>query len=114
MNRNILHMAFILGILAGGISSNSLRDSSIEDDSSSEKGDSLLSFMESILQDPEYLSLSDYEQLADLEDVYSLLESSNSRPQRTSKHHGINEFLNFRQEQNKLLKIQKNLDYNSI
>jgi hypothetical protein len=100
MNRNIFYVASILGILAGCISSKNLSDRSIEDNSSSEKRLSLMNFLQSILNDPEYKSLSDYEQLAVLEVIYSLLVSSYSQRKKTNQHHDINGFLNFKQEQN--------------
>jgi hypothetical protein len=103
MSRNIFYVAFILGILAGCISSKSLRgssSSSIEQNSSSEKSDSLMNFLQSLLNDPEYMALSDYEQFAVLDVIYTLLESSYSQRTRTSQHHDINGLFNLKQEQN--------------
>jgi hypothetical protein len=94
MNRNIFYAAFILGILAVCISSNNLSDRSTEDNSSSEKRLSLMNFLQTILDDPEYMALSDREQLAMLEVIYSLLESSYNQRKKTTQHHGINGFLN--------------------
>ncbi len=94
MNRNIFYAAFILGILAVCISSKNLSDRSTEDNSSSEKRLSLMNFLQSILDDPEYMALSDYEQLAVLEVIYSLLESSYNQRKKLTQHQGRNGFLN--------------------
>ena len=94
MNRNIFYAAFILVILAVCISSKNLSDRSTEDNSSSEKRLSLMNFLQSILDDPEYMALSDYEQLTVLEVIYSLLESSYNQRKKPTQHHGINGFLN--------------------
>ena len=94
MNRNIFYIAFILGIFAGCISGKSLSDSGIEDNSSSGKRYPLMQFLKSLLNDPEYMALSDYEQFAVLDVIYSLLESSYNHRKIKVKHHDINGFVN--------------------
>jgi len=77
MNRNIFYVAFVFVILATCISSRSLSDSSIDvkTNNSSYKGPTLMQVLQSIFDDPEFLALSDYEQLKVLEVIYSVLES---------------------------------------
>jgi hypothetical protein len=78
MNRKVFYGAFLFVLLATCINSRSLGDSSIdvENNNSYDKGPTLMHILQSILEDPEYLALSDHEQLAVLEVIYSLLESS--------------------------------------
>ena len=92
MNRKIFYVAFVLVILASCIISSSLSDSSIyvENNNSSDKGPTLIQVLQGIFDDPEFLALSDYEQLKVLEVIYSLLESSYSQ----RKSHGKSAFFN--------------------
>jgi len=96
MNRNIFLGFFLLIVLASRINSSSLSDSSIDVDNinSSNKGPTLMQILQSILQDPEYLALSDYEQLKVLEVIYSLLESGFSQRKNKSKYHANSLFAN--------------------
>jgi len=98
MSRNIFYVAFILGIFAGCISSKSLSDGSIEDNSSGspDKSETLMQFLQSLLNDPEYMALSDYEQFAVLDVIYSLLESNYNQRKIKGKHHDINGFVNLK------------------
>jgi hypothetical protein len=87
MNRKIFYAAFVFVILATCISSSSLSDSS---NNSSVKGPTLIQVLQGIFDDPEFLALSDYEQLKVLEVIYSLLESSYNQ----RKSHGKSAFFN--------------------
>jgi len=64
MNRKIFYGAFLFVILATSISSRSLGDISIGvvNKNSSDKGE-LIQILQNILEDPEYLTLSDEQQL---------------------------------------------------
>jgi hypothetical protein len=87
MNRNIFYVAFVFVILATCISSRSLSDSSIdvETNNSSYKVPTLMQVLQSIFDDPEFLALSDYEQLKVLDVIYSILESSYAQPKSHAK-----------------------------
>jgi hypothetical protein len=52
----------------------------------------LMHILQSIFQDPEYLALSDYEQLAVLEVIYSFLETTYNQRISQSKYQGKNPF----------------------
>ncbi len=98
MNPKIFYIAFLFTILAGCISSSSLSDNrnSVVNDNSSDKGPTLMQILQSILKDPEYLALSDYEQLKVLEAIYTILESSyNSQQNSKSKYQNKSPFANF-------------------
>jgi hypothetical protein len=90
MNYNIFFSTFLLIVLASRINSSSLSNSSIdvENINSSNKGPTLMQMLQNILEDPEYLALSDYEQLKVLEVIYSLLESGFNQRKNKSKYHG--------------------------
>jgi hypothetical protein len=97
MNRNIVYGAFLFAILASCINiSSSLSEGSLDDENnnSSENGPTLMHILQNILENPEYLALSDYEQLSVLEVIYSLLESSFSQRKSKSKYQGKNPFVN--------------------
>ncbi len=96
MNRIIFIGFFLLIVLASRINSSSLSDSSIDVESinSSNKGATLMQMLQNILEDPEYLALSDYEQLKVLEVIYSLLESGFNQRKNKSKYHGNSLFAN--------------------
>ena len=76
MNRKIFYGAFLFVILATSIASHSLGDSSISvvNKNSSDK-EELIQILQNILEDPEYLTLSDEQQLVALEVIYSLLKA---------------------------------------
>jgi hypothetical protein len=90
MNYNIFLGFFLLIVLASSINGSSLSDSSIDGENinSSNKGPTLMQMLQNILEDPEYLALSDYEQLKVLEVIYSLLESGFNQRKNKSKYHG--------------------------
>jgi len=96
MNRKIFLGFFLLIVLASRINSSSLSDSNIDVESinSSNKGPTLMQMLQNILEDPEYLALSDYEQLKVLEVIYSLLESGFNQRKNKSKYHGKSPFIN--------------------
>jgi hypothetical protein len=91
MNPKIFYGAFLFALLATCINSRSLSsESGIDavDRNSSDKGPTLIQILQSILDDPEYLALSDHEQLVVLEVIYSLLESSFSQRKSKSEYQG--------------------------
>ena len=95
MNRKVFYGGFLFVLLATCINSSTLGDSNIDvENNSSDQGPSFMHILQSILEDPEYLALSDYEQLAVLEVIYSLLESSFSQQKNKSKYQGKKAFVN--------------------
>ena len=96
MNRTIFFETFLLIFLASLINSSSLSESTIdvENINSPNKGPTLMQVLQNILEDPEYLALSDYAQLAVLEVIYTLLESGFIQRKNKSKHHGKSLFVN--------------------
>jgi hypothetical protein len=96
MNRNIFYGAFLFTLLGSCINSSSLSNSSVdvENNNSSDNGPTLMQILQNILENPEYLALSDYEQLTVLEMIYSLLESSFRERKGKSKYQGKNPFVN--------------------
>jgi hypothetical protein len=98
MNRKIFYGAFLFVILATGISSRSLGDSGINvvNNNSSDNGPTLMQMLQNILEDPEYLALSDEEQLAVLEVIYSLLQTNYIQRKSKSEYHGNSAFVNLK------------------
>ena len=96
MNRTIFFETFLLIFLASLINSSSLSESTIdvENINSPNKGPTLMQVLQNILEDPEYLALSDYAQLAVLEVIYTLLESGFIQRKNKSKYHGKSLFVN--------------------
>ena len=89
MNPKIFYAAFLFALLATCINGRSLSSENnidVEDNNSSDKGPTLIQILQNILDDPEYLALSDHEQLAVLEVIYSLLESSFRQRKSKSKY----------------------------
>jgi len=96
MIHKIFYDAFLFVILAACISSSSLSNNSVENNNSSEKEPTLIQSLQGILQDPEYLALSNSEQLMVLEVIYTILESSYNNQQKSkSKYQGKSPFANF-------------------
>jgi len=93
MNPQILYIPFLFTILAGCISSSSLSNNSVENNNSSEKEPTLIQILQSILQDPEYLALSNYEQLMVLEAIYSLLKTRFSQSESQRKYQDKSPFV---------------------
>ena len=91
MNRKIFYGAFLFVILATSIGGRSLGDSSID---ASDKGATLFQILQNILDDPEYLALSDEQQLAALEVIYSLLEAHYIQRKIKSEYQGKSAFFN--------------------
>jgi hypothetical protein len=93
MIHKIFYDAFLFVILAACISSSSLSNNSVENNNSSEKEPTLIQSLQGILQDPEYLALSNYEQLLVLEVIYSLLKTRFSQSESKRKYQGKSPFV---------------------
>ena len=77
MNRNIFYSAFVLIILVGCISNSSgYSNNDVENKNSIDEINWVIIFLLSLFKDPEYLALTGHEQLAVIEIIYSILDSS--------------------------------------
>jgi len=88
MNRKMLYGIFLFALLASCISSKSLlSDGSIENtNTSGQTRPTLVQFLQGILHNPEYLAMTDYQQLIVLEMIYSLLEYGFMQQKSKSKN----------------------------
>ncbi len=106
MSRKIAIVTLILGIFLVCIGKSSSYDK-IDVEYNNSIDDWSMNFLQDLLYDTEFMALSHNDQLAVLEVVYSIFESSYSQRKNTNRNHDINRHgsrhgsLNFGQEQNK-------------